>query len=207
MLVSGDHKTSFSAKRVILAIPPPLAVEIDWKPLLPPEQDALRRRMQLGTLAKCFAVYDEPFWRADGLSGQALKVGGTVKEMFDNSPPDGTPGILMGFMGGPAWRANATLSPEARKANVLADFTEAYGARAANPNDYFEQDWTSERWSRGGPVSVLGTGTLSDFGPALIRPFGRVHWAGTETATYWNGYMDGAVRSGERAATEVDAAL
>ncbi|MDX6589380.1 MAG: monoamine oxidase [Solirubrobacterales bacterium] len=206
VLVRSDRKT-FRARRVIVAVPPPLAVEIDWKPLLPPQQDALRRRMPLGTLAKCFAVYHEPFWRADGLNGQALKVGGTVKEMFDNSPPDGSPGILMGFLGGPAWRANATRSPADRRAAVLADFTQAYGARAANPVDYFEQDWTSEPWSRGGPVSALGTGTLSDFGPALTVPFGRVHWAGTETATYWNGYMDGAVRSGERAAAEVLATL
>jgi monoamine oxidase len=90
---------------------------------------------------------------------------------------------------------------------VLAGFAEAFGPRALKPIDYFEQDWTRERWSRGGPVSVYGPGTLTSLGSVLARPFGRVHWAGTETATYWNGYMDGAVRSGERAAREVGDAL
>jgi monoamine oxidase len=190
------------AGRAIVAIPPPLAVEIDWQPLLPPRHDALRRRMALGTLAKCFAVYDEPFWRKDGLSGMALKIGGTVKEMFDNSPPDGSPGVLMGFLGGPSWRTWFARSDAERRAAVLADFAQAFGPKALTPKAYFEQDWTAERWTRGGPVSVMGTGTLSDFGAMLSQPFARVHWAGTETATYWNGYMDGAVRSGERAAQE-----
>jgi monoamine oxidase len=191
------------AGRAIVAIPPPLAVEIDWEPLLPAHHDALRRRMPLGTLAKVFAVYDEPFWRKDGLSGMALKLNGTVKEMFDNSPPDGSPGVLMGFLGGPSWRTWFARPDADRRAAVLADFAQAFGPKALLPKAYFEQDWTAERWTRGGPVSVLGTGTLSDFGAALARPFGRVHWAGTETAGYWNGYMDGAVRSGERAAQEV----
>ena len=52
-------------------------------------------------------------------------------------------------------------------------------------------------------MALLGPGTLIDFGIALRPPVGRIHWAGTETSTYWNGYMDGAVRSGERAAAEV----
>jgi monoamine oxidase len=198
---------SFDAGRVIVAVPPALATAIEWSPLLPPEQDALRRRMPAGTLAKCFAVYDEPFWRKDGLNGMALKIDGTVKEMFDNSPPDGSPGILMGFRGGPSWRRWARHSLAERRAAVLADFAQAFGPRALTPVDYFEQDWTAEAWSRGGPVSVMGTGTMTDFGPALARPFGRVHWAGTETSSYWNGYMDGAVRSGERAAVEVLDAL
>ncbi|MDX6687447.1 MAG: monoamine oxidase [Baekduia sp.] len=191
------------AGRAIVAIPPPLAVGIDWQPLLPPRHDALRRRMALGTLAKVFAVYDQPFWRKDGLSGMALKIGGTVKEMFDNSPPDGSPGVLMGFLGGPSWRTWFARSDADRRAAVLADFAEAFGPKALLPTAYFEQDWTAEPWTRGGPVSAMGTGTMSDFGAMLCQPFGRVHWAGTETATYWNGYMDGAVRSGERAAQEV----
>jgi monoamine oxidase len=200
--VTSDACT-VKAGRAIVAIPPPLAVGIDWAPLLPPRHDALRRRMPLGTLAKVFAVYDEPFWRKDGLSGMALKIGGTVKEMFDNSPPDGSPGVLMGFLGGPSWRTWFARSDAERRAAVLADFADAFGPKALMPRTYFEQDWTGEAWTRGGPVSVMGTGTMSDFGAMLCQPFGRVHWAGTETATYWNGYMDGAVRSGERAAQEV----
>jgi monoamine oxidase len=200
-----DRRT-FSARRVVVAVPPQMATAIRWDPLLPVTHDALRRRMALGTLAKVHAVYEEPFWRQDTGTWRAVKVGGTVKEMFDNTPPSGRPGVLMGFMGGHSWRLWMPRSLQERKQAVLADFAEAFGARALKPVDYFEQDWTQEPWIRGGPVSVLGPGTTTDFLPALLRPFGCVHWAGTETAPYWNGYMDGAVRSGERAAKEVLAA-
>ncbi len=197
-----SDRGSWKAKRVIVATPPQLAAEIEWAPLLPVQHDALRRRMPLGTLMKCHAVYDEPFWRKDGLSGMALKIDGVAPEMFDNSPPDGSPGILMGFHGGHQWRVYAG-RPEERRQAVLACFAEAFGPQALKPRDYFEQDWTTERWSRGGPVSQLAPGTVTDFLPVLTQPFGKVHWAGTETAGYWNGYMDGAVSSGERAAKEV----
>jgi monoamine oxidase len=163
--------------------------------------------MPLGTLAKCEAIYPEPFWRADGLSGQALKLDGIVPAMFDNTPPDGSPGVLMGFMGGRAWRTWQTRPADERRRAVLEDFAAAFGVKARSPIDYFEQDWVEERWTRGGPTSVLGPGTLVDFGSALTRPAGAVHWAGTETAGYWNGFMDGAISSGERAAREVLAAL
>jgi monoamine oxidase len=197
-----SDRGAWKAKRVIVAAPPQLAAEIEWAPLLPVQHDALRRRMPLGTLMKCHAVYDEPFWRKDGLSGMALKIDGVAPEMFDNSPPDGSPGILMGFHGGHQWRVYAG-RPEDRRKAVLACFAEAFGPQALKPRDYFEQDWTTERWSRGGPVSQLSPGTVTDFLQVLLQPFGNVHWAGTETATYWNGYMDGAVSSGERAAKEV----
>jgi monoamine oxidase len=200
--VVSDRRT-FKARHVIVAVPPPMATGIRWDPVLPVAHDTLRRRMALGTLAKVHAVYDEPFWRKDTGTWRAVKVGGVVREMFDNTPPSGKPGVLMGFLGGHAWREWMPRSVQERKPAVLADFAQAFGERALNPVDYFEQDWTREPWIRGGPVSVLGPGTTTDFLPALMTPFGRVHWAGTETAPYWNGYMDGAVRSGERAAKEV----
>jgi monoamine oxidase len=200
--VVSDRGT-FQARRVIVAVPAPLATAIRWDPVLPVVHDALRRRMALGTLAKVHAVYPEPFWRQDTGTWRAVKVGGTVKEMFDNTPPSGRPGVLMGFLGGHSWREWMPRPLRERKPAVLADFAQAFGERALRPVDYFEQDWTQEPWIRGGPVSVLGPGTTTDFLPALLRPFGRVHWAGTETSPHWNGYMDGAVRSGERAAKEV----
>jgi monoamine oxidase len=196
----------WKAKRAVVAVPPQLAAEINWTPLLPPLLDAMRRRMTLGTLMKIHAVYPTPFWRdGDGPRppvGMALKIGGVVPEMFDNTPPEGTPGVLMGFHGGHAWRQYAN-DPVGRRQGALADFAQAFGEQALNPIDYFEQDWTSEPFSRGCPVSVIGPGVVTEFLPNLIVPFGLVHWAGTETATYWNGYMDGAISSGQRAATEV----
>jgi monoamine oxidase len=196
----------WKAKRVIVATPPQLAAEINWTPLLPPILDAMRRRMTLGTLMKIHAVYPEPFWRKDPGVWMALKIGGVVPEMFDNTPPEGTPGILMGFHGGHSWRRYAN-DPVGRRQGALNDFAQAFGPGCLKPIDYFEQDWTSEQWSRGCPVSVIAPGAVTEFLPNLIVPFGRVHWAGTETATYWNGYMDGAISSGQRAAAEVLAEL
>ena len=208
VVVTVADGRAWRGTRAVVAIPPPLAVEIEWTPLLPAEHDALRRRMVLGTLAKCEAIYSEPFWRKDGLNGQALKLGdAAVPAMFDNTPPDGFPGVLMGFMGGRSWRKYQTASPADRRAAVLEDFAEAFGPKARSPIDYFEQDWVEERWTRGAPTSVLGPGTLTGFGAKLTEPVGAVHWAGTETAGYWNGYMDGAISSGKRAAAEVLAAL
>jgi monoamine oxidase len=201
--VTSDVDT-WSARHVVVAVPPALATRISWRPLLPAQQDALFSRMAFGALMKCEAVYSEPFWRADGLNGQAVfRHGSPICSMFDNSPPDGKPGVLMGFLGGPQWHAWAARPPRERRAAVLRAFAAAVGKPALRPVEYFEQDWVGEEWTRGGPTSVPGTGVLTELGPWRDRPFGRVHWAGAEHSDHWNGYMDGAVRSGETAARAV----
>lgn len=203
--VSSD-RGSWRARRAIVAIPPQLAARIAWHPGLPAHQEALLQRLPQGTLMKVEAVYDKPFWRPD-LTGMAVSVDGPVRSMFDNTPHQGSPGVLMGFIGGHSWRVWSRKSAGERRAAVLRTFAAALGDAALQPVDYFEQDWTRERWTLGGPVSVPGTGVTVDFGESLAKPYRRVHWAGAETSPYWNGFMDGAVRSGERAAYEVQEVL
>ncbi|QWF83788.1 flavin monoamine oxidase family protein [Amycolatopsis sp. CA-230715] len=205
-VVSGEFG-SVKANRVIVAVPPPLATAIEWDPVLPAAKSVLLRRMPMGTLMKCAAVYPEPFWRADGLSGMGLLTDGPVRSMFDVSPPDDSAGILLAFIGGYRRRDWGDRPLPERRAAVLDAFTKAVGPKAAEAIDYFEQDWTTERWSTGGPVAITGVGTISGYGQAIRATTGRVHWAGTETSTYWAGYMDGAVRAGERASAEVLGAL
>jgi monoamine oxidase len=159
--------------------------------------------MPMGQLMKCDAVYERPFWRDAGLSGSALSDRGATRTVFDNSPADGSPGVLLAFVGGATLRTYDAMSADDRRRNVLAGFAEMFGAQALDPIEYTEHDWTTERWTGGGPVPIMGPGTLSTFGSAIREPFHRVHWAGTETSTYWTGYMDGAVRAGERAAGEI----
>jgi monoamine oxidase len=106
-------------------------------------------------------------------------------------------------VGGDDARAHARLSPAARRAAVLNQFVGFFGPKAKQAKGYFETSWCNEHWTRGCPVGIPSTGTLLAYGPWLRRPIGRIHWAGTETSNYWNGYMDGAVRSGERAAAEI----
>ncbi|MFE9687223.1 flavin monoamine oxidase family protein [Streptomyces sp. NPDC006285] len=195
---------SWTCRRVVVAVPPVLAARIRWSPPLPPEQDALFSRLAFGQLMKCEAVYDEPFWRADGLSGQGVFRGGsTLCSMFDNSPRGGSPGVLMGFLGGRQWRAWAHRPSHERRGAVLRAFAQVVGPGALRPNSYFEQDWTAEEWTRGGPTAIAAPGVLTGLGAWRDRPFRRVHWAGAEHSDYWNGYMDGAVRSGRDTADTV----
>ena len=200
--VEADGVTA-RAKHVVVTIPPMLAGRIAYDPLLPGMRDQLTQRMPHGSTIKAFGIYDEPFWRAEGLTGEAgcpdLPVGFT----FDTSPPDGTPGVLMGFLEADHARRAARMDPESRREMVLASFAEYFGPRAARPVDYVECDWTEEEWTRGCYGGHMPPGVLTRYGPALREPVGRIHWAGTESATRWVGYMDGALQSAERVAAEV----
>ena len=195
------------AKRVIVAAPPSTVLDIGFHPGLPADRRALLESVRMGQLMKCDAIYPTPFWRSAGLNGFGISDRGATRAVFDNTPPSGGPGVLLAFVGGSSWRTYGPLPLDQRRAAVLQGFAEMFGEQALHPIDYVEQDWTKEQWTRGGPTAIHGPGTLVAHGPAIRRPAGRVHWAGTETATYWTGYMDGAVSSGQRAAAEVVATL
>ena len=194
------------AGRAILALPPVLADRIEFEPGLPSGRRQLAERFRPGALSKCIALYETPFWRQDGLSGESVTDGGPVTLTFDCSPPDGSAGVMLGFVGGPDAKRMREVDAAGRRAAALGCFERLFGPAAAGPLDYAEQVWTAEEWSGGGPTSNFGPGGWSECGPDLREPVGRVHWAGTETATVWSGYMEGALQAGERAAAEVAAA-
>jgi monoamine oxidase len=197
-----------SGKRVIVAMPPALAGRIVYHGGMTDLRDQLMQRIPQGTLRKFEAVYEKPFWRDKNLSGQCISNIGPVKVTFDASPKDGTPGVILGFIGGTEARVWTPRSPEDRKKAVLDQLQGFFDdTQAQNVTAVYEKDWPADRWAIGCPVGVMAPGTLLDFGPALRAPVGKIHWAGTETSDYWAGYMDGAVRSGERAAAEVLAAI
>ena len=200
--VQTDHLT-VKGKQVIVTGPPSLTALIDYEPILPALRAQLTQRFPQGSAIKIEAIYPRPFWRSEGLAGQVTSDTGPIKLTFDNSPPDGRPGVLLGFVEGHAARVYSTLSAAERRRRSLACFVRYFGKRAANPTDYIEMNWSMERWTRGCYVGYTPPGVLTDYGPSIRRPVGRIHWAGAETSDYWNGYMDGAVRSGERAAREV----
>jgi monoamine oxidase len=194
------------ARRVIVSIPPVLAGRIAYEPLLPPQRDLLTQKMPAGSVIKVNVVYDEPFWRAEGLTGQAAGDRAPIRFTFDNSPPSGSPGVLVCFLEGAQARRFGRIDAPARRRAVLASLVGYFGPRAGKPIDVIEQDWSAEEWTRGCYGAHLAPGVWTQFGPALREPVGRIHWAGTETASVWSGYMDGALTSGERAAAEVLAA-
>ena len=200
--VTYDGGGVVKAARAIVALPPTLAARIRYSPALPPLRDQLTQQVPMGYVIKVQIAYPEPFWRADGLSGSVFSLDDVVSVIFDNSPQDLSCGVLLGFLEGRHGRRAGKLAPEQRKELILSVFARFFGSRAADPQEYVERDWAAEEWSRGCYGGRFGTGVWAGYGEALREPVGRIHWAGTETAKVWNGYMDGAIRSGERAARE-----
>ncbi|MFN2463651.1 MAG: flavin monoamine oxidase family protein [Candidatus Dormibacteria bacterium] len=229
--VQGDGFT-VTAQRVIVCIPPHIVGRIEFEPALhdlAPDgglREQLTQRTPFGTVIKVQCVYDRPFWRDGGLAGQATSDTGPVKITFDNTPypddgtPNAHPGVLMGFMEGDDARVWGQKTRAERRQGVIDSFARYFGDAARNPitypgapDGYVEMLWANEEYTGGCYGAFFPTGVWTSFGQdsgganTLRKVIGNVHWAGTETATVWAGYMDGAVQSGVRAAEEVITAL
>lgn len=191
------------AARVILTLPPPLCSEVAFEPPLPPSRQALHQGMPMGAAGKCVAIYDEPFWRKAGLSGMCVSDEGPCHVTFDSSPPEGKPGVLLGFVEADGARELGKQTESERQKSVLACFAKYFGDQALTPRIYVDKLWEHDPWARGCYGAFCPPGLLLAHGPALRQPTGPLHFAGTETATVWSGYIDGALSSGERAAREV----
>jgi len=194
------------ARRLIVATPPALSGRIRYDPPLPADHALLLQRLPAGATAKIALVYDDAFWRTDGLSGQTLAVDSPFAITIDACAVTTPPGILNTFACGPDARALARLDPAERRRLVVDAMSARFGPKAAKVRDYVEQDWTEEEWTRGCFMAHYAPGVMTRLGHLLRQPVGRIHWAGTETSPVMNGFIDGAVRSGERAAEEVLAA-
>ena len=205
--VQADGMLDLEARRAIVAMPPTLTCRIAYDPPMPALRDQLTQRIPQGAVIKCMALYDRPFWRERGLTGQATSIEGPVKLTFDNSPPDGSPGVLLGFLEGAYARTLGAWEPERRRAAVIDCFARLFGPEAAAPVEYVDKSWADEEWTRGCYGCYMPTGAWTAYGPQLREPVGPIHWAGAETATVWSGYMDGAVRSGDSAADAVSTSL
>jgi len=188
------------AKDVIVAMSPPLAARIRYDPPLPAARDQLTQRMFMGALGKATAIYDRPFWRDTNLTGQVISDSGVVRTTLDVSPDNSTYGAILGFIEADEMRLYDATSEQEIIEKVSQDYVRYFGPKAANATQWVIQRWDNEIWSRGGPVAVAGPGTISKYGKAITESVGGIHWAGTEASPYWAGYMDGALRAGERAA-------
>ncbi|RZT25895.1 monoamine oxidase [Mycobacterium sp. BK558] len=192
--------------RVIVAVPVAIAGQIVYEPALPVDRSLLHQRMPSGAVLKCHALYDEPFWRADGLTGQSAAPGTAAAVTIDAGMHEDGPGVLAIVTEGPTARTLSRMAPADRRAAIIDALAHRFGPKASAPIEFTQQDWTAEQYSGGGMISHAPPGVLTEFGHALRPACGRIHWAGTETSAVMYGFVDGAVRSGERAAREVLAA-
>lgn len=200
VVVTTRDGRSFQAEEVIVTLPPTLTARLDYEPLLPSLRDQLTQRVPAGSVIKMFLAYEAPFWRKAGLNGQAASDEGPVKVTFDNTPPGYGRGVIMGFLEGNEARSLGKESPASRERAFIDCLVRYFGPEARSPVDFLEKDWAADEFSRGCYGAHFAPGTWTSFGEALTEPCGRIHWAGTECSPVWNGYMEGAVLSGEATA-------
>jgi len=205
--VDADGDLTVVARRVVLAVPPNLYDRIDYVPTLPLRRHVMHQHLSLGLVIKIHAVYDEPFWRADGLSGTAFSPYLPVHEAYDNSNHGDPRGVLVGFASDTRADALLAMDPEARKAAILDSLAHYYGEQARTPAIYFESDWGSEEWTRGAYAASFDMGGLERFGADLRTPVGPIHWASSDLAGAGYQHVDGAIRMGRWVADRVLSAL
>jgi putrescine oxidase len=198
---AGDVRVR--AHAAVIAVPPNLAAAIRFAPALPAWRMRLQQASSQGSVTKVLAVYPEPFWRADGLSGEGFAPHQFVRELYDNSPPSGSVGVLCTFLPGEQAEFAGRLHPDRRKELVLEGLSKFVGPSALQATDYIETDWSAEEWTRGAYASTFGIGGLTRFGPDLRRPVGPIHWACSDIAGFGHMHMEGGVRSGEAAGAAV----
>ncbi|MGH3127168.1 MAG: flavin monoamine oxidase family protein [Gaiellaceae bacterium] len=191
------------ASAAVVAVAPNLAATIRFEPALPAWRMRLQQASSQGSVTKYLAVYDHPFWREDGLSGEGFAPYGLVRELYDNTPPSASAGVLCTFLPGEQADLVARMSPDARRTAILDGMAAFVGPEGLRPTDLIETDWSAEEWTRGAYASTFGIGGLTRFGPDMRRAVGSIHWACSDIAGFGNMHMEGAARSGEAAAAEI----
>jgi monoamine oxidase len=191
---------TIGARYAIVTTAPAHRADIEFEPPLPDSTEGLTKTWRMGALSKAFVAYDKPFWRVNGLSGEAVTDTGTVFITFDVSPDSGGPGVLMAFCDP---RVFDGFSPEIRRSRVVQQLVDLYGPQASATIDYVDHFWGTEAFAPGGPNPAVAPYATVSYASALTEPHGRIDWAGTETAGEWAGCMNGAVLTGLRAAERV----
>ncbi|KKY15979.1 putative flavin-containing amine [Diplodia seriata] len=197
----------YRARKVVVSVPSPVLQTIAFDPPLPAEKTLLADSARYGYYTKVMLVFSKPFWVERGFCGLAQSFRGPASVVRDTSVPADGKWILTCFLAGDAGREWAALEGERRVDALLEQVGELYGDADAPRKLFVEaagHEWSKEQWSGWGcPCIAYPPGVLDAVGHALREPVGDVHFVGTETAGEWKGYMEGAVRSGERGAAEV----
>jgi monoamine oxidase len=198
---AGGH--SYACMNVVMTMPPPHRTAISFAPALPAHYGNLAQRMPMGHTIKALAFYRQPFWRSAGLSGEAASFHGLLSFTFDNSSHDDSVHALVAFANGRNAARVAAMPDAQRRSTILEALALLFGPQALEPYDFVAHDWNHETWGAGCPVAVSGPGTLTGYGEGLRTPIGPIHFAGTESASQWCGFMEGALESAERVVEEL----
>jgi monoamine oxidase len=204
--VQTAHRT-YRGRQVIVTVPKSVTAAIRFEPALPAAYGQYFQRQPAGSAVKIQAVYESPFWRTEGLSGAVVSDTGPLEVVYDNSPPDGGAGVLVGFAEGNEGRALFGLSDAKRRAAVLESLVRYFGSRAATPSHYLDMVWAREQYTGGAYGSFNPPGVITSLAAAVAGPVGNIHFAGADYSPEWPGYMEGAIRSGDAAASAVREAL
>ncbi|XP_030614279.1 amine oxidase [flavin-containing] [Archocentrus centrarchus] len=210
VVVETVDKQTYKAKYVIVATPPGLNLKMHFNPELPPLRNQLIHRVPMGSVIKCMVYYRENFWRKKGYCGSMVieDEGAPIGLTLDDTKPDGTVPCIMGFILAHKCRKLCSLSKEERLRRICEIYSRVLGTEEAlHPVHYEEKNWCEEEYSGGCYTAYFPPGILTQYGRVLREPVGKLYFAGTETATEWSGYMEGAVQAGERAAREVMCAM
>lgn len=191
------------ARNAIIAVPPSLIPRIEFEPLLPAAKRGLCARLVMGSAIKFWVLYPTPFWREQGFNGLILRDDHPATPVMDVSPPQQPHGVLAGFFDGQHALDHADDTSDTRRDIVIHMLAEHFGAEALEPIDYVDHDWNAEHWSGGCYGNVAPPGVYARHARWLREPVGPLLWAGTETSSAWTGYVEGAIRSGERAAADL----
>jgi putrescine oxidase len=196
-----------TAKRVVMAVPPNLYSRVSFEPPLPRRQHQMHQHQSLGLVIKVHAVYDTPFWRADGLSGTGFSASSLVQEVYDNTNYGDTRGTLVAFISDEKADYAFSLSAEQRQKEITESLAEFLGDAALEPVVYYESDWGSEEWTRGAYAASYDLGGLHRYGPDQLTPVGPIHWSCSDLAAEGYQHVDGAVRMGQFTAAKLIAEL
>ena len=205
-VVADAEGETVSARHAIVAVPPNVVGAIRFEPPLPAWRMRLHQSMTQGDVIKVLAAYERPFWREEGLAGEGFAPYGLVREVYDNTPPSGAPGVLCVFLAAERAESAERLAAADRRRLVLEGLASFFGSRALAPQEYVERNWSEEEWTRGAYAATFAIGGLARFGHDLRRPVGPIHWACSDLAGIGHMHMEGAVRSGRAAATAILAA-
>ncbi|WP_183092797.1 flavin monoamine oxidase family protein [Nocardioides stalactiti] len=215
-----SKRATITCRQVIVAMSPTEATRIHFTPHLPSRTAGLQRNGGSGTMSKLFMVYDTPFWR-QGLNAGAPLNGQVISDLMmtpyvaDNSPADGSKGVLVTFMVADSpvpnpylrWSDDVVNDATLRASRLGEDLATVFGDERFRSGRYAEKLWTNEPWIHG-CVNMTAPGVLTTYADALTAPNGNVHWAGSDTSIGNHpSYMEGAVVAGERAADEAVASM